>query len=244
MNRTILDGDRVRSLRLERGLSQRELARRLRVSSSVVRYLEEGRNHTELSLRFLDELADALAVDPGALVQPRSREANGSSATEDDVRKLGAILAAERTGLTSKALAFATGWKLDRLSKARAALTAQLRPVGMTVACGSGGWKLQPDMTALTWQDELRLGKARQSERGLRLREAELLRAALDGALTPQWEQHIGNADRVALGGLLKSGLVVRHNDGVGLSESASRGLAVPPTSRSVKRTTRGSSRG
>ena len=245
MRETILDGDRVRSLRLERGISQRELARRLRVTSIVIRNLEEGRNHSELTLRLLDELADALVVDPSALVQRRqTHDAQGANAVEGDVRKLGAVLASERTGLTSKALALAAGWKLDRLAKARTALNEQLQAVGMTVAVGSSGWKLQPDMTALSWQDELRLGQARHSERGLLLREAELLRAAVDGALTPQWEQHIGNADRVALGGLLKAGLVVRSEDGVGLSAAVSQSLSVPRGQQSVAKAARGSARG
>lgn len=96
----------------------------------------------------------------------------------------------------------------------------------MSIERGSSGWKLRPDLSTLTWQDELRLAQSRISERGLRLREAELLRAALDAPLDGEWEQHIGNADRVALGGLLKSGLVIRHSGRIEPSEPVRHSLA------------------
>lgn len=224
---SLLDCERIESLRLERGLSQRELGRRTGATLTVIKGLEAGRNHNELSIRFLTDLATALEVEPAALFRRAAEpEESGKVASEADVRKLGAAFASERTGLSRKNLARTLGWKLDRLDRALGSLGERLAEVGMSVERGSSGWKLRPDLAALAWDDELRLAQARHRERGLLLREAELLRAALDNPLGGRWEQHLGNADRVALGGLIKSGLLVRNENGIEPSEQVRRSLA------------------
>lgn len=221
--KAILDVNRLRIIRLERGLSQRALAQQLGTTTTVIRSLEDGRNHNDLSLRFVVNLAAALAVDPAALF-PRT-----GMSSEDvpgaDVRKLGAAFAAAQVGRSRERIARALAWNLDRLDRAMTDLAHSLAAVGMRVERGSTGWKLRPDLAALTWDDELRLEQARHVERGLRLREAELLRATLDAPLDGHWERHIGNADRVALGGLLKTGLVVRGPNGITPSEGVRANL-------------------
>lgn len=223
---SLLDCERIESLRLERGLSQRELGRRTGATLTVIKGLEAGRNHNELSIRFLTDLATALEVEPAALFRRAAEpEESGKVASEADLRKLGAAFASERTGLSRKNLARTLSWRLDRLDRALASLGERLAEVGMSVERGSSGWKLRPDLAALAWDDELRLTQARHRERGLLLREAELLRAALDNRLGGKWEQHLGNADRVALGGLLKSGLLVRGQRGIEPSDAVRRSL-------------------
>ena len=239
---SLLDCERIESLRLERGLSQRELGRRTGATLTVIKGLEAGRNHNELSLRFLTDLATALEVEPAALFQRAAEpEESGKVASEADVRKLGAAFAGERTGLSRKNLARTLGWKLDRLDRALGSLGERLAEVGMSVERGSSGWKLRPDLAALAWDDELRLAQARHRERGLLLREAELLRAALDNPLDRSWEQHLGNADRVALGGLLKSGLLVRSDAGLVASDSVTHSLPRIAAATSTRRRPRGS---
>ena len=59
--RAFLLGEEIRSLRTERGLSQRELAERMGVSQSVVGRLEAGGVEPRLST--LDRVARALGVE-------------------------------------------------------------------------------------------------------------------------------------------------------------------------------------
>jgi transcriptional regulator with XRE-family HTH domain len=59
-------GERVRALRAARGLTQRELAGRVRISRPSIANVEAGRQN--VGLRQLCALADALGVGVGELV--------------------------------------------------------------------------------------------------------------------------------------------------------------------------------
>lgn len=221
---TILNGERIRAIRLERGLSQRAVARRLGVTVVVVNGIEEERNHSELTLRLVSELADTLGVEAAELLA-NSADTDAPVEAGDDVRKLGAVFASERTGIHRDQIARVLGWPLDRVQQASDQLRQRLPALGMRLERGSSGWKLQPDLTAFNWQDEIRVAQARQRIRGLKSREAVLLRAALDAPLTGQWEKNIGNTDRVALGGLLKTGLLTKTADGFAFSQEVERSM-------------------
>jgi transcriptional regulator with XRE-family HTH domain len=58
--------DRIRELRLEQGMSQRELARRAKVKRSTVRRIEKGtcRTSTDVYQRLLNPLGYEIAVRP------------------------------------------------------------------------------------------------------------------------------------------------------------------------------------
>lgn len=221
---TILNGQRIRALRLERGFSQREVARRIGVTVIVVNGIEDGRNHLELTLRLVSDLAVALDVEAAELFA-KAPSAELSEEPRSDLRKLGAVFASERNGIHRDAIARVLDWPLDRVEKASDQLRQRLPALGMRLERGSSGWKLRPDLTALNWQDDVKLGKERQRSRCLKPREAVLLRAALDAPLSWKWEKNIGNADRVALGGLLKTGLLVKTEEGFAASEQAVRSM-------------------
>lgn len=56
----------LRRIRIEKNLSQEELAARLNVSRSYISYLESGRRYP--SIEMLIALAKALEIKPGALI--------------------------------------------------------------------------------------------------------------------------------------------------------------------------------
>ena len=61
METTTTSGYVIRSLRLERGLTQRQLAERARISLEAVWTIENGRKHPRRST--IELLAEALGVD-------------------------------------------------------------------------------------------------------------------------------------------------------------------------------------
>jgi transcriptional regulator with XRE-family HTH domain len=63
---TVLDGQRLRQLRRQHGLSQEQLAAKAGISSATVARLERT-THTRCRTRTLARLATALGEDPAAL---------------------------------------------------------------------------------------------------------------------------------------------------------------------------------
>ena len=68
----VMIGERLRELRLKRGLSQDELARRANVTQGLIWQIEAGRRTP--SLRTLLRLAEALSVSPEELLPVVSKE--------------------------------------------------------------------------------------------------------------------------------------------------------------------------
>lgn len=68
-------GENVRALRRERGLTQEELAARAEMERSYVSDLERGTRNP--SVRALGRLAEALGVEPAALLQRGPAESAG-----------------------------------------------------------------------------------------------------------------------------------------------------------------------
>lgn len=240
----ILDPLVIESLSLQARMSKRALGRAVNSTSTLISAILDGRNHADLTIGFVSGLADALGVHPSVLFV-QEVEPSGH-VKEDDVRRLGAALVSSRVGIFKEDLAEALGWKLDRVAAAGVALDGQLAAVGLSLQRNSNGWKIQPSRTAQTWQDEMRLEQVRHKRRGLHLREMEILRAAFDAPLGGDWERRLTNADRVAFGGLLKSGLLERTDAGIAPSERCVRSLsfvverlAARPTSSGTRRATR-----
>ena len=73
-------GERICALRMERGLSQAQLARRAGVARTTVGELESGQTTLPAADTLL-RLADALAADPWVIVEGRTRECPSDTAT-------------------------------------------------------------------------------------------------------------------------------------------------------------------
>ncbi len=60
-------GKRIKKLRLKAGLTQEELAERVRISRAYMGYVEQGRNTP--SLEVLQKIAKALKISPAELLK-------------------------------------------------------------------------------------------------------------------------------------------------------------------------------
>ena len=67
---TLLNATRIRARRLELNLSERQLSAITGLGQSVIRSLEAGTNHRDITLGELTRLAAALAVDVAQLLNP------------------------------------------------------------------------------------------------------------------------------------------------------------------------------
>ena len=69
MQAMVYIGNRVKDLRVERALTQEELAKKAGVGKNTVNRIE--RNETEPHMSTLRKLADALGVEPARIVKGR-----------------------------------------------------------------------------------------------------------------------------------------------------------------------------
>jgi transcriptional regulator with XRE-family HTH domain len=196
----LLDTTLIRTRRMELGLSQRAVARRLGVSPVVVKAIENGTNHRDMPLGLVAELAELLAVELATLLaRPEPRESGPPPAT------LGALLATAGGPVTFDTLTGALGCTPAETRGHLATLDAQLTPSGLRVQQGDAGVRLiaaDEPRDAEQLQHTLRGQHARQ---GLTALEAELLHRAFRGELAGA---KLTNADQVACARLFNAGLV------------------------------------
>lgn len=136
-----LSCERIRRRRLELGLSQRELARQLGEVPNVIKALESGTNHDQLTLVHLDGLATALGVTPQWLLGEQH------VACEDEPPQVDRLIALVMSGAERRV----PKWVLAaRLNLDPAALDAMvdaaqtaLAPVGLTFASNTAGTELR-----------------------------------------------------------------------------------------------------
>lgn len=205
----ILDTGLVRSRRRELEMSQRQLAKHLGVSPTVVTALEDGRNHHALKLAFVARLADILAVDVEQLLEPSADTVADSRSVADLAASVGALLFDTATFTPVEALAEATGHTLDDVAAALDSLEPRLAAVGLSLQRRSGQVAIRTSAD-LDLEERRRLLRSHQARRGLRLTEARLLREVLDGNID---EARLSNPELVALNRLRHAGLVT--GDGI-----------------------------
>lgn len=93
----MIEGARIRRLRIERGLSQRKLADLVGTSYQTIRRLEAGADASDQPLRVITRLADALHVDVADLLTgetpepPRPPEGDGEALDLNAARLLLAL---------------------------------------------------------------------------------------------------------------------------------------------------------
>lgn len=100
----MINADQLRTLRLDRGLSQRKLAASAGVDALTIKRLEAGTDPGDLTLRILGRIAAALGVHPSAVLEAVSEPDWDANC---DVRSIGSALASgersTRTGLARTA---------------------------------------------------------------------------------------------------------------------------------------------
>lgn len=220
----LVDADLVRRRAAELGMSQRQLATAMGVTSPVLRGLDVGTNHCDLTIGQLQRLAGALNVELHELIRPAPDDndiANDASAHDaTDAATIGAILHATGVLTNDSALCDITGWPLARVRSALAELERRLPTVGLRLHRLERRYSIQRDTTAAdakTLKTAVRKHLARD---GLNLTEARVLRQALDSALP----REPTNAEQVAIGVLVNAGLLELAEPG---GVTASRSWAV-----------------
>ena len=209
--KSILDRDTIKILRTAQGMSHSQFARALGVSPVVVRDLELGRNHHELTLRFLARLADVLEADPRDLLR---RDRGTTDPTEDDIR-VEALLSYEGPTLSTHEIAAAFGWTLLRTHQAIRQLRDRLVNGGTRLREASNGrWKITPDHSAVSTSDREQLALLRLRKKGLNTTEALVLRQVATGLVDHKWESNAEKHELIAIRGLLEMGLVMTNEDG------------------------------
>ncbi len=186
-----MDGDSIRRLREEKGLTQRELAERAGLSPSYVNEIENGRKRP--SLRVLNRLAGGLGVPAGVLMGPLGiaaaamAEGGGDDSSESVTPAVGAAstvaelgvgdrlrLARQGKGLTLAQLADKTGLSISYLSDVERGV--ELPAVETLAALATS---LEVRVSDLVRREAATLGeKIRRLRNNLAMSRAELARSA------------------------------------------------------------------
>lgn len=201
----------LRSRRQEVGLSQRELGRASNISSQVLLNYERGAGLDKPTLRDIDSLAIALAVEPELLI---AGPAEGSQEAEPSVGytpSLVSLLHRAKRRLDLTAVGGALG--LDREATLKAVAEAQraVVAVGLSISRTYGGVSLVSGNVGERAQSQLREALRRSSAQApLQSNEATLLLKIIRGRVTAKGVR-TSAAGRPLLGRLINAGLVVEQ---------------------------------
>ena len=137
--RQLLDPHKVRRQRLAVGYSERALSGILGVSNRVVDRIEEGHDQSNLDVRFIVKLSDALACLPAELLrdeEPPTAEDDGDADACDptDLAVIGALLASDRTEVNIDIAALSLGWTRNRVLVALLQLDPALDRLGQRLS--------------------------------------------------------------------------------------------------------------
>jgi hypothetical protein len=164
------------------------------VSGGVIRGLEDGANHADISVGLLARLAEALAVDIADLVaadrQMLEGEAPGDSAA------LGAFLHASETPTPITAVADILGWDNERLEAAIDEHDTNLCTCGLRLHRLNGQLAIARAVDAADRKTVREATRAHLLRAGLSITEARLLRRLAKGGPLKE----LSNANQVAFG--------------------------------------------
>ena len=200
----ILNTELIRRRRIELRLSQRAVATHLGVSGGVVRGLETGFNHTDITVGLLTKLADILAVNIATLFQHHDTDTGADGTARDDVATLGAALHTSDTLTPVTALAEALGWTADRVNTAAGQLAGALEQCGLRLHRLNGQLAIERSSEALDTDRIRSVTRAHLLRAGISITEARLLKRIADGRPL----RDLSNADAVAVGVLTNARLI------------------------------------
>jgi transcriptional regulator with XRE-family HTH domain len=179
----LIDGNLVRTRRLELGLSQRNLARTAGFGLATLRDIEDhdGQDRN-VSIVQLVRLAGALDLGAARLIDiPRDETPTVAPQVEsDDTHEVAHVLLEVRAILNVDDVAQTLGWTYRRTSDALDALNVQLQCTGLHVHRFAGRAQLRPmdpseNLTA-------RVAHVLTLRRGIDRRQAGLVYAAMQGS--------------------------------------------------------------
>lgn len=198
-----LDTDLIARRRHELGITTRTLGYMLGGSALTATQLEAVSSHDSYTLATLERLADALALDPGELLETKPAP-EPSAEAEEVARRLGGILHHQTDATPATALAEALGVSLDVLHQAAETLDQMLRPAGMRVHTATGGYALWAE-AAVDTEALTTTARYHQGRSGLRAGETEILWQILAGSIN---RKNLSNPQRISLGALRRAGII------------------------------------
>lgn len=213
---TLLNTDLIRDRRLELGLSERKLAAVTGLGQAVIRGLEAGTNHKDLTLGDLHRLADALALDAQHLLAATSAtEAAAGPATRDahldqHVTQVGALLFDVDRLIPVESLALTTGLTLDQTHEVLAELDRRLRAVGLLLHRLNNAVKIWRTSDAVSRETLQATWRAHLARRGLDIGQVTLLQQVRRGRRT----KTLTNDQQVTAAQLVNAGILDRTSAG------------------------------
>jgi transcriptional regulator with XRE-family HTH domain len=218
---TALNTDLIRRRRIELRYSHRRLAAELGVSGAVIRGLEDGFNHEDVTVGLVCRLADALCCEPATLfnLPPTGHSPKAVDDPADDAVTLGAVLHASETATPRTAIVELLGWTYERLDTAAEKLDEQLGRCGLRLRDINGTLSIIRTVEALPRDQLTTTVRSHLLRAGLSRTEANLLRQIATGTAPNEKS----NADTVALGVLVNANLT----DGTTLTEDVAYSLVM-----------------
>jgi transcriptional regulator with XRE-family HTH domain len=218
----ILDGKKIRALRIQAGLSTRDMSRHLGISTAAVSGIETRNSHRNIQLGLLVRIAQLLNVEPNTLFLCNSVSRPDASdeptpATDlasDDATKVGAALAEADTRIRREDLAHALQMSPGQTKRAVDVLEARLRGTGLTVHNIGRTHRLVPQSGALSDEQRVLVARAAQRRAGLTPATAKVLYSVVCGDSVPVIGVHQGGQAQAVIGRLLRLDLV-RDQDGM-----------------------------
>lgn len=212
---------RLEAARVAAGLSDREVGAQARLTGGTVRRFADGEGGDgELSLRSAAKLAAAVCV-PLSYLLGNDAESAAPSAEDAQVE---ALLAGADSLVRSTDIAFAMSWTLKRTLRALDKLDSRLLGSGQMLYRGANGYALRPRAGVVDDATVKTLARARLQRRGLKLGEARLLCAVIEGtdALA---DGRRSNSENVSRQSLLKAGVISLERGATRLAEDVSFSL-------------------
>lgn len=204
----MIDGNRLRNARLQRGLSQRRLAADAGTDALTILRLEDGADGGELPLRVVVRMAAALGV-PLADLLPRGDENSVAGVTD----QIGAALLEHRS-LSRTELSATGNLPAEDLDSALSTLAGRLHGTGMALAHRADTVALVPAVTT---------APAEPVGRPLDLHQARLLRRIHRGE---DVRRKLSRTQReLTLPSLLRAGLVQHDAAGLAVAEDVANSL-------------------
>jgi hypothetical protein len=197
----------------------------------TMRRIEEGGGHSDLTLGFVARLAEALGVDPAALLPAAQTltAAPDDASVEAALGELGRYVPVEE-------LARALGWTLERTNEALAALEERLRTTGTSLKRKRFEYMLGPRVSALSEEQRSNLQRVALNRWGLRLGTTRVLRDAFDDAVDGEWERNAPAWKTLALGALLKHGLVHMERQHAVVGDDVRYSLEIPAAATTARK--------
>lgn len=211
----LLDAARVRARRLELGLSERQLSAVTGLGQAVVRGIEAGTNHKDLTLGDLTRLAAALTMDVTQLLTaagppPSGDDMQDSGPAAADLARVGALLYEVNRLIPVESLAVTAGLTLAQTHAVLGELDVRLRTIGLRVHRLGNTVRVSAEVDAVDAETLRRTWRAHLGRRGLDIGQVHTLHQVCTG----RRNKTLTNDQQVTVNQLTNAGLLTCTSSG------------------------------